>query len=126
MTSEVGKDDQGSAGLNVGVLSAVVWPTWAGSVNEHGEEPISDPDYQRSQISWGLNEQGRIVGYAKIHVPRGIWTHIIYHHHPTRGGYITAQKLAHPLQLSSDGEIELIDITDEDVKPLNPDKVLHG
>ena len=103
----------------------VVWPTYAGAVNEAGEEPMGDRDYERGQIHWGLNEQGRIVGHTSISVPRGTkdWAHIIYTHHPTAPGFITAQKLAHPLRLPDGGTIDLLDITDDDV--LNPDKVFH-
>jgi len=110
-----------------GTLSFVVWPTYAGAVNERGEEPMGDRDYERGQITWELNEQGRLVGRTKINVPRGIgdWTHIIYCHNPTEVGFITAQKLAHPLHLPDGGCIDLIDITDGDVAVLAPDKVLH-
>jgi hypothetical protein len=110
-----------------GTLSFVVWPTHAGAVNERGEEPMGDRDYERGQIFWSLNEQGRLVGHVRISVPSGPldWTHIIYTHHPTKPGFITAQKLGQPFRLPDGGSIDLIDITDEDVKPLNPDKVLH-
>jgi hypothetical protein len=110
-----------------GTLSFVVWPTYVGAVNEAGEEPMFDRDYERGQITWELNEQGRLVGRARISVPRGPrdWTHVIYCHHPTNPGYITAQKLFHPMHLPDGGTIDMIDITDEDVAVLNPDKVLH-
>lgn len=114
-------------GAGDGTLSFVVWPTHAGAVNEYGEEPIGDPDYERGQIFWGLNEQGRLVGHVEISVPRGTkdWTHIIYTHHPTTPGFITASKLAQPFRLPSGGTIKLLDITDEDVRPLNPEPVLR-
>ena len=110
-----------------GVLTMVVWPTHAGAVNERGEEPMSDPDYQRGQITWELNEQGRIVGRVKINIPRGMldWTHVIYTHHPTTPTFIVAQKLAQPMRLPDGGTIDLLDITDDDVKPFDPDPVLH-
>ena len=114
-------------GSGDGVLSFVVWPTHAGAVNERGDEPMGDPDYQRGQITWAVNEQGRLVGSVHISVPSGNtdWTHIIYTHNPTKPGFVTAQKLAHPLRLPEGGSIDLIDITDEDVQPFSPDKVLH-
>jgi hypothetical protein len=110
-----------------GVLSMVVWPTYAGAVNERGEEPMGDPDYERGQIFWALNEQGRLVGHCRINVPRGAldWTHIIYTPHPTHPGFIAAQKLGQPFRLPDGGAIDMIDITDADVSVLNPDPVLH-
>ena len=110
-----------------GVLSMVVWPVYAGAVNEAGEEPMGERDYERGQITWALNEQDRIVGRAKISVPRGTkdWTHVIYTHHPTSPGFSTAQKLAHPMHLPDGGTIDLLDITDEDVRSLDPDPVFH-
>jgi len=111
-----------------GTLSFVVWPTHAGAVNDHGEEPMGDPDYSRGQIYWSTNEQGRLVGHCRIRVPKGSkdWTHVIYTHNPTKPGFITAQKLARPFRLPDGGDIDLIDITDEDVGvAVPPDKVLH-
>jgi hypothetical protein len=110
-----------------GTLAFVVWPTHAGAVNARGEEPMGHRDYERGQIFWSMNEQGRLVGRVRILVPPGNqdWTHIIYTHNPTKPGFITASKLAQPFQLPDGGTIELIDITDVDVQPLTPDKVLH-
>lgn len=108
-----------------GTLGFIVWPTHCGAVNDRGEEPMGDPDYGRGQINWALNEQGRLVGRTRVNVPAGDWTHLIYTHNPTQPGYITAQKLAHPLRMSAKGTIDLMDITDDDVAVLAPDKVLH-
>ena len=108
-----------------GVFSVVIWPNHAGAVDERGEEPLSDPDYQRGQIGWGLNEQGRLVGHVRINVPRGTWTHILYCHTPAQPNFITVQKLSHPFVFSSPGTIKLLDITDDDVRPFDPDRVLH-
>jgi hypothetical protein len=112
---------------NEGTLSFVVWPTHAGAVNDLGEEPMGHPDYQRGQIHWAVNEQGRLVGNVRISVPPGRrdWVHIVYTHHPTTPGFITASKLAQPFRLPDGGTIDLMDITDVDVQPLTPDKVLH-
>jgi hypothetical protein len=110
-----------------GALGFVVWPTHAGAVNAAGEEPMFDLDYARGQISWAVNEQDRLVGSVRIKVPAGAadWTHIIYTHNPSQAGYLTAQKLAHPLRLPAGGTIDLIDITDQDVAIGAPDKILH-
>ena len=110
-----------------GVLSFVVWPTHAGAVNALGQEPMGHADYSRGQIAWSVNEQGVLVGTVRICVPPGLqdWTHVIYTHTPTSPEFITAQKLAHPFHLPGGGTIDLIDITEQDVQPLTPDKVLH-
>jgi hypothetical protein len=109
----------------IGKLGVTVWPTHAGAVDERGVEPLSHRDYQRGQIDWGKNEQGRIVGNVKIEVPPGNWTHIVYSHHPSSPMFITAQKLSHPFNLPQGGAIRLLDITDEDVRPFSRDRALH-
>jgi len=50
---------------------------------------------------------------------------VIYCHDPYKPGYVTAQKLAHPLILDAPGTIDLTGITEAEVRPLNPDPVLH-
>jgi hypothetical protein len=107
-----------------GILSAVIWPNHAGAVNRFGDEPLSDPDYQRGQITWGMTAGGVLLGNCRILVPMGTWTHIVYGHRPDRG-FTAAQKLSHPMTLSAAGVIDLDDITEADIRPLNPDRVLH-
>ena len=109
--------------LNEGTLSFVVWPTHAGAVNEDGEEPMGDRDYDRGQITWSMNEQGRLVGAANMCSSWDDWTHLIYCHNPTEPGFITAQKLAHPMVLPIGGTIDILDITDGDIAVLNPEYI---
>jgi hypothetical protein len=119
---------QPTGGGGKGIFRAVVWPVYAGAVNAAGEEPMSHPDYERGVITWALNEQGRLVGNVRIKIPPGNrdWTHILYCHNQFKPNYSTAQKLHHPFRLPAGGSIELIDITDEDVKVrTNFDPVLH-
>jgi hypothetical protein len=108
-----------------GTLGFVVWPTHAGAVNARGEEPMFGLEYQRGQITWAVNEKGDLEGSTTITVPAGQWCWIIYCHNAFRPGYVTAQKLAHPLTLSTPGTIDLTGITEDEVKPLAPDVVLH-
>jgi hypothetical protein len=108
-----------------GILSAVIWPSHAGACDEQGNEPISNPDYQRGQLSWGLDESGRLTGHCRILVPAGTWCFTIYSHHPTKPVIINAQKLSPPMILPKAGWIDLDNITEEDIRPLNPDPVLH-
>jgi len=108
-----------------GTLSFVIWPAYAGAANEDGTEPVSDPDYQRGQISWKVTTQDKILGRTRIQLPAGVWTHILYTHHPSEPLVITAAKLAHPIVLHQAGYIDLTDITEEDVCPLQWDPVFH-
>jgi hypothetical protein len=115
----------GALGAGVGTLSMVVWPTHAGAVMSNGQEPMFVVDYKRGQIFWEVNEKGTILGRATVEVPAGEWAWIIYCHNPLEPGFVTCQKLAHPLVLTEPGAIALHDITEEEVRPLNPDPVLH-
>jgi hypothetical protein len=113
------------AGGGNGELSFVVWPTHAGAVNAAGEEPMFGVEYKRGQITWELNEQGTLCGRTRIEVPAGEWCWIIYCHNPLYPGFVTAKKLVHPLVLQEPGVIDLMDITEDEVKPLAPDPVLR-
>ena len=109
----------------IGTFGAIVWPNHAGAVKINGDEPIFELDYRRGQIFWEVNPQGFIRGRARIEVPAGEWAWIIYCNNPFVPGFVTAQKLAHPLVLDEPGTIDLFDITEDEVKPLAPDPVLH-
>jgi len=115
-----------SVGGGVGVLSVVVWPTHAGAINQHGEEPLSNLDYRRGQISWAVGDDGKIRGHTTIHVPAGEWDWIVYCHHPTDPIIITATKFAHPLILPRPGAIDLRDLDENDLQLFGPDSVLHN
>lgn len=106
-------------------FTPIVWPTYAGALLADGSEPISDLNYIRGQINWQVNDVGLIVGRTTIAVPAGEWCWIIYCHHPSMPQFSTVQKLTHPLRLIESGSIELDAITESDVRPLNPDKIVH-
>jgi hypothetical protein len=109
----------------IGILSVVVWPTHVGAVKSNGEEPMFDLDYQRGQITWGMDDTGQLSGHANIAVPAGEWAWIIYSNDQYTPGFVHAQKLAQPLILSSAGMITMEQITEGDIRPLLPDPVLH-
>jgi len=115
----------GGLGGGDGVLSFTVWPTHAGAVRRNGDEPIFQADYRRGQIAWAVNGAGGLLGHTTIDVPAGEYHWVIYCHDPYKPGYVTAQKLAHPLILDAPGTIDLTGITEAEVRPLNPDPVLH-
>jgi hypothetical protein len=110
----------------IGTMEAIVWPTYAGAVNDRGDEPMFDIGYSRGQITWGLNDKGVIEGHTTIDVPPGTWTHIIYCRNAFSPGFVTAQKLSHPLVIHPpDDHIDLFGINEDDIKPFTPDPVLH-
>jgi hypothetical protein len=115
----------GDLGGGLGTLSVVVWPNHAGAVNHKGEEPMFGFDYKRGQIAWELDEKGKLLGHATIDVPAGEWCWIIYCRNPYNPGFVSAQKLAHPLVLTEPGIIQLNGITEDDIKPIQPDPKLH-
>lgn len=104
--------------LPEGVLTLSVWPTHAGALLANGEEPISNPDYRRGQITWSVGEDGVIRGKVRIDVPSGEWCYIIYSTHPVKSVVSAIQPLAHPLRISGpEGCIDLDGITEADVLP---------
>jgi hypothetical protein len=111
---------------NIGTFGVIVWPSYVGAVNVVGQEPMGDPTYHRGQISWDvMPDSGEIIGRAVVDVPAGEWGWMIYCKHPTEQGFVSAQKLNHPLALTAPGQITLDCITESDVRPMNPDPVLR-
>jgi hypothetical protein len=108
-----------------GTLAAIVWPAYAGAVQRNGDEPMFGLDYLRGQICWALTGADKIEGGTTINVPAGEWCWIIYCRDQFRPGFVTAQKLDHPLILDKPGTIDLHGITEDDVTPMAPDPVLH-
>jgi hypothetical protein len=97
-----------------GVLSAIVWPTYVGAVKVNGDEPMYDYYYKRGQIDWEYN-RGVIEGYARIMVPAGEWSHVIYCRNQFEPGFIIAAKLEHPIMLKTPDFIDLFGISESDV-----------
>jgi len=108
-----------------GTLSFVVWPAYVGACTETGEEPINHASYERGMIRWDVMPNDELVGRARVQIPAGTWTHVLYCPHPTSPQVYSAQKLAHPLVLSGAGTIDMDCITEKDIQPLSPDRVLH-
>ena len=71
------------------ILSAEVWPTHVGFANgdpgrgkQASGEPVFSIDYERGQIQWTAMPGGEIVGRARVLVPPGEYTHMLYLHGP--------------------------------------------
>lgn len=97
-----------------GIFSATVWPTHIGALTIDGNEPISNPDYQRGQIAWRVADNGMVVGYGEAAVPAGEWSHVIFCHHPSAPSFVSVLKLAHPLRLQRPGVVRLDQISESD------------
>lgn len=103
-----------------GTLGVIVWPSYVGV--SHGEpndgmhfEPSASPDYERGQISWGM-DNGDIVGRALVSVPAGMeFTHFLYFTHPTHPQSIGNRKMLHPIKFPTAGVIEVYPITNPDL-----------
>lgn len=106
------------------ILSAEVWPTHVGVSMHHpgpGPQPQAEPvfnlDYIRGQIEWGVSETGEIVGRAKVHVPPGLYTNMIYLYGPGSLPMMCGQrKLSHPVLFETAGVIDIENINYGDWK----------
>lgn len=85
-------------GGGVGVLGAIVWPTYVG-FGSHPDEDV--PQDRRFQIQW-VDEDGMIVGHADPHVGRGEYPCLLYFHGPT-GPPSFAATFDHPLRVTDSG-----------------------
>lgn len=117
MTAEVGSD---------GTLAIVVWPAYVGACQgDPSTHTIWEPkvgDYRRGQIEWAL-ENDIIVGRAKILVPQGEYTHLLYFRHPTAMETVGSVQLPHPIvYMGPDNIIEVYPITNDDLQLLKPYK----
>lgn len=97
---------------SIGVLGAIVWPTYIGFVLVDGSEPISHPDYVRGPITWHDDGDGKI-GTATVFVPPGEWEYVIYCYEPASPRFMSSQKLANTIHTSggNDASITLSHIT---------------
>lgn len=102
-----------------GVFTVSVWPTYVGVMGDDGVEPISSPDYERGSIKWTPDvEDGKFVGYGRIVVPAGTWSHVLYCYHVSDPRLVCPpQPLAHPFILAGSGTIDIFNITEQDFRP---------
>ena len=104
-----------------GKVKFIVWPAYIGVCSAHlGTppfalgEPSDDPNYERGQIDW-REENGLILGRARIIVPQGVYTHFVYFQHPTARHITGATRMPHPLRMTHQRNVIDVDpITNED------------
>lgn len=91
---------------NEGVLTIDVWPVYMG-VGESTDdftliEQFGHPDYQRGQIRWDTQPDGEIVGFARVLLPAGMYTHLMFCNGPSEM-LVAIEKLEHPLMFDRPG-----------------------
>lgn len=98
--------------VNHGRLSVAVWPVYLGLAEAQGEKMIREPtehrDYERGQIDWFDLING--IGRARVWVPKGIYTHVIFCMGP-RENVVGVNQMEHPKVFDRAGCI--------DVDPIN-------
>lgn len=102
----------------LGVVRAVVWPTYAGVYDQYGVEPWSSPDYQRVQIRWEFVKgvlKGRTM--SEILTPPGVFTQMLFSHTPT-GLVAAVRHFDKPFIFRKPGSILLKDIVEQDFTTL--------
>jgi hypothetical protein len=97
---------------NHGRLSVTVWPVYLGLAKAQSAQMIREPtehrDYERGQIDWFDLVKG--VGRARVWIPKGIYTHIIFCMGP-RENVIGVNQMEHPQIFDRSGAV--------DVDPIN-------
>jgi hypothetical protein len=106
------------------ILGAEVWPTHVGVTTEHpgnskwaATEPSYHLDYIRGQIEWIAVSDSGPVGKAKIHVPPGLYTYMVYLHGPGSLPMMCgSRQLSHPVLFETSGVIDIENINYGDWK----------
>ena len=114
----------GQSGGGEIIFSAEIWPTHIGVTSEHpgpGPQPMTEPvfhlDYIRGQIEWVAVSETGPVGRAKIHVPPGLYTHMVYLHGPgSLPKMVGLRQLSHPVLFETSGVIDIENINYGDWK----------
>lgn len=95
-----------------GQLSVVVWPSYIGL----GPEPFDDLSYVRGQIAW-RQERNSIVGGARIHAPKGVYSQLLFFNGPQRDALIGTKPLEQPIVFDRHGVVEIDPIRNQDYLP---------
>lgn len=95
---------------NEGILRVDVWPVYVG-MGESTDgitllEYAGHPDYQRGMITWEPDPGGDLIGRARILLPAGLYTHILFCHGPVEM-VIGVEQLEHPLVFKTAGIFDL-------------------
>lgn len=119
--------------MNLGKLSVEVWPPYIGMATAHpgppgavapAGEPFADPDYTRGMIMWrhepdpqSPNGQ-RVVGSAKIWLPKGVFTHVVFFFGPHSSHQVAGcNPLEQPIMFDRPGMINIDPIRNQQYLP---------
>lgn len=111
--------DNGQA--NHGRLMVDVWPSYIG-IGESTDggatllEQADHPDYERGQITWTTHPDGTITGKARVALPKGIYTHLMFCHGPTER-LIAVEQFEHPVVFDRPGFFDVDPIVNKDYVP---------
>jgi hypothetical protein len=115
----------GMAGVHAS-LGAIVWPVYLGACTGHpGEvpgsnplhEPFGDINYTRGQITWVRQPDDEILGWAKIWVPAGVYTHYAFCSSYQQNGLMGSSQMPYPVVFDKPGMIHVDPIKNQDVLP---------
>jgi len=108
---------------NYGVLQVSVWPTYLGlSTGDPGpgpspvNEPFGEPGYERGQIFW-RTEADQVVGNARVYVPKGVYTHLVFCYGPIQDMQAGSNRLEQPIIFDAPGWIDVDPIQNQDYLP---------
>jgi hypothetical protein len=108
-----------------GKLTFTVWPVYMGAAtDEPGDEwipiyePYDDLHYSRGLIDWEWQPDGNILGRARIFVPKGAYTHLLFCLGPHAHGAIGNQKLEQPMLYAGPGVLDVWPISNRTYLPL--------
>lgn len=115
-----GDNGRYTAPANHGHLSVEIWPTYMG-LGESADgvrlvEPCGHPDYSRGQITWETRPDGLIVGHARVVLPKGIYTHLMFCHGPV-DLVIGVEAFEHPVVFDRPGFFDVSPIHNQQVLP---------
>jgi hypothetical protein len=112
--------------INPGILSCEVWPTYVGLCetnappsqgNWYLREPARHIDYKRGQIRWDTDKvSGEITGHARVYVPKGVYTHIVFAM-AEEGHIMDVKQREHPIDMPSAGWVDVTPIRKSTVLP---------
>jgi hypothetical protein len=106
-------------GPNPGVLTVDVWPTYMGlGYSTDGVqlvEQIGTPGYERGPITWETKD-GEILGRARVVLPKGTYTHLLFCHGPC-DRLAGVEQLEHPVVFDRAGFFDVDPIHNRDYVP---------
>ena len=98
---------------NWGILSVHVYPTYMGlGYSTDGVtlvEQAGHADYQRGMIRWDTDPEGVITGHARVLLPKGVYTHLMFCHGPSEM-VIGVEQFDHPVVFDGPGFFDVVPI----------------